>query len=555
MEDFSLYNKISSPIVVLKKGYDILFFNDTFKKYFGEKNDLKRLKNQFNLEVCVLYSDDFSNMTPIDLAINSKESFHTFASFQKDSDVILYFLIDAFYVENHKIIVFNDITQKVLYGELEEENQKLKTEIKEIEEENQKFLEIKQKAQNQAIKMALLNRISNSIRQSTDFEKTLESASKELYSLLGGYKLQYVKYKDDTFEIEYSYPQTYSEENLTKVTFDLTTKNDIFNKKILYSPVLSEYKNSKEKLKSSISRVVIPIHHSNHLFGTIVVFTKNKLIDESLFEVLEAISAQLASAIVQAFLFQRLNIQNSELENTLKELKATQLQLINTEKMASLGQLIAGVAHEINTPLASINSNNSILKKFADKINSDIATLEMYKNIINTDELAIKRISNIVKSLKKFVRLDESELQKADINNELDLTLTLLEHETKNRIEIEKKYSKLPEINCYPNMLNQVFMNILVNAIQSIENTGKIVISTKIEHNNLKIIFEDSGCGMDEKTVQNIFLPGFTTKGVGVGTGLGLAISQKIIEKHKGKIEVFSKISEGTKFVISLPLS
>jgi signal transduction histidine kinase len=165
----------------------------------------------------------------------------------------------------------------------------------------------------------------------------------------------------------------------------------------------------------------------------------------------------------------------------------------------------------------------------------------------------VTRISNIVKSLKKFVRLDEAELQSADINKELDLTLDLIRHETKNKVEIVKNYSELPMIKCYPNMLNQVFMNILVNACQSIENAGTIVITTSFEDNTLTVKIKDSGKGIAQEKLDKIFTAGYTTKGVGVGTGLGLAISQKIIQKHEGKITVNSEIGVGSEFIITIP--
>ena len=147
--------------------------------------------------------------------------------------------------------------------------------------------------------------------------------------------------------------------------------------------------------------------------------------------------------------------------------------------------------------------------------------------------------------------MDEAELQEADINKEIDLTLDLIRHETKNRIEIVKNYSDIPPIKCYPNMLNQVFMNILVNATHAIKNTGIITIDTKYENNNLIVKIKDNGCGIKEP--DKIFFAGYTTKGVGVGTGLGLAISQKIIEKHKGNISVKTKLDEGSEFTITIP--
>jgi len=177
----------------------------------------------------------------------------------------------------------------------------------------------------------------------------------------------------------------------------------------------------------------------------------------------------------------------------------------------------------------------------------------MLKEINELDREAVTRISNMVKSLKKFVRLDEADLQEADINKEIDLTLELIRHETKNKIEIIRNYSELPLIKCYPNMLNQVFMNILVNACQSIEKSGKIFLTTEFIDNNLIVKIKDTGKGISQEKINKIFTAGYTTKGVGVGTGLGLAISEKIIQKHEGKIAVNSEVGQGSEFVITIP--
>ena len=293
-----------------------------------------------------------------------------------------------------------------------------------------------------------------------------------------------------------------------------------------------------------------------NILGLLIIYTNRKFYDESQNDVLQSIAAQLGSAIVQASLFAQIKEKNQELEKTLKELKETQLQLINSEKMASLGQLVAGVAHEINTPLGSINANNDILAKLLSKLSDeceDKAILENIKNINKIDKEAIKRISSIVLSLKRFVRLDESDLQFADINKELDLTLELIKHETKNKAEIIKHYGNLPQIKCYPNMLNQVFMNILVNACHSIEKKGSITITTNFENNILAVKIKDNGCGIDDNIKDKIFSAGITTKKNGIGTGLGLAISQKIVEKHNGSISFESKKGKGTEFVIKIP--
>ena len=233
------------------------------------------------------------------------------------------------------------------------------------------------------------------------------------------------------------------------------------------------------------------------------------------------------------------------------------MHLINTEKMASIGQLVSGVAHEINTPLASISSNNTLINKILMKSETISKNeTDILKELNSIDIEAAKRISDLVKSLKRFVRLDEAEFQEADINSELDLTLKLIAHETKN-IEIERDYAKLPPVLCSVNMLNQVFMNLLVNACQSIKEKssgGKIKITTKATDKNLTVKIKDNGFGISRENQSKIFSVGFTTKQAGIGTGLGLSISKKIIELHKGTISFESKENEGTKFTVTIPL-
>ena len=290
----------------------------------------------------------------------------------------------------------------------------------------------------------------------------------------------------------------------------------------------------------------------NETLGLLIIYTAQKNTAELQNDVLQSIATQLATAIVQASLFEQITAKNEELQTTLTELKETQIQLINSEKMASLGQLVAGVAHEINTPLGSINSNNGILNKLIKRMPAD-KNLETMLKINEIDKEAIKRISQIVQSLKKFVRLDESELQFADINREIDLTLEIIKHETKNKIKIIKNYSELPQIKCYPNILNQVFMNLLVNACQSIETDGEINITTEFSDGFLTVKIKDNGTGIDESIKDKIFTAGTTTKKIGIGTGLGLAISQKIIQKHNGTISFTSEKGKGTEFILKIP--
>lgn len=290
----------------------------------------------------------------------------------------------------------------------------------------------------------------------------------------------------------------------------------------------------------------MPIFTNKFLYGIIIIFAPQKEIQESEKELLVSISNQISDAILQVNLFNQISKKSEELELAMSELQETQLQLINSEKMASLGQLIANVAHEINTPLASISANNEIMSKFFKD--------ELLLEINSIDKEAIKRITNLVKSLKRFVRLDEAQQQEADINSELDLTLELLRHKTKDSIEIIKNYGNIPMINCYPNMLNQVFLNVLSNSIDAISGSGKITISTELSNNFLIIKILDNGMGIDEKFKSKVFNAGFTTKKIGEGTGLGLAICKKIIDKHNGEISFISH-SGNTEFTIKIPVN
>lgn len=262
--------------------------------------------------------------------------------------------------------------------------------------------------------------------------------------------------------------------------------------------------------------------------------------------------------------------QNLDLEMTLKQLQETQQQLVMREKMASLGQLVAGVAHEINNPVGAVNSAADNTRRAITLLRERAARLPEAQTLLNDPQIhkalgaldentaittmASERISRIVRSLKSFARLDESDFQKAHVHECLDTTLTLLHHELKNRIEVVRNYGDLPEILCFPNELNQVFMNLFVNAVQAIRDKGQIVVSTSRDRDSIYIKITDSGSGIQPQHLPRIFDPGFTTKGVGVGTGLGLSISYNIIKKHDGEITVDSQVGRGTTFTIRLPI-
>lgn len=255
---------------------------------------------------------------------------------------------------------------------------------------------------------------------------------------------------------------------------------------------------------------------------------------------------------------------NQEIEKAYKELASTETKLIQHEKMASLGMLVAGVVHEINTPLGAINcsidssktllsyikSNN--LKADDEKLTDIIMKIDKSNNI---SEIACKRISEIVKKLKEFSRLDEGEIKYVDINSTIDNVTEILSSRFNDRIEIIKNYVTLPEIECYPNQISELLFNVLLNAMDAIKQTGVVWINTEYGYDKIYIRIKDNGIGIKEDQLKKIFDPGFTTKGVGVGTGLGLAIAYNIVESHKGKISVNSEQGKGTEFLIELPLN
>ena len=238
-------------------------------------------------------------------------------------------------------------------------------------------------------------------------------------------------------------------------------------------------------------------------------------------------------------------------------------QLIQSEKMAALGLLVAGVAHEINTPMGAIHSNNDIMTRAVGKVrklmesapdNEVRRLLDILGEVCRNNEIATERIMNIVRNLKNFARLDEAERKKVNIHEGIESTLSLLRHQLKSRIRIVKCFGDIPEIECYPNELNQVFMNILVNAAQAIKHRGEITVKTWREGDRVKIAISDTGVGIPPENLSKVFDPGFTTKGVGLGTGLGLSICYKIVQEHRGTIEAESS-KQGTTFTISIPLN
>nr|WP_298916173.1 ATP-binding protein [uncultured Nostoc sp.] len=298
---------------------------------------------------------------------------------------------------------------------------------------------------------------------------------------------------------------------------------------------------------------------------------------------------------------------NCQLKLTLKELENTQAQLIQTEKMSSLGQLVAGIAHEINNPVSFIEGNIVIVNEYIrdllnlitfsqecnyhlvseiqayiEEIDLDFIKEDLPK-ILSSMRMGVERISKLVLSLRNFSRLDEAGKKEVDVHEGLDSTLLILQNRLEAKgnhpdIQVIKEYGNLPKVECYPGQLNQVFMNILNNSIDTLKEsiTGchllvdnvkitrnqqltaknlQIRIYTEVLDSNQVIIrIADNGCGMTEEIMQKIFDPFFTTKPVGSGTGLGMSISYQIINKHGGQLKCISAPFQGTEFIIQIPI-
>ncbi|HCB11456.1 MAG TPA: hypothetical protein DEO94_04875 [Cyanobacteria bacterium UBA11991] len=550
MKKFDFFNRFRDPVFVVRDYDDVVFKNNTFCRVFNQFTDIKKFAHKMTFEMCPMDSENADLYSPLFQAITSKENFFARICYTSNAEDTRYYDLTSVKRGAYTIIFLSDVSADIILKDNKTEQKLYLEQLKKLKEENNELQKIRQKAQTQAFKIGLINKVSNIISESMDISAILNSVLKELSMMFGCFRAYYAKCSDNIFNITESYGEKSSSIN-TVISFDETVTNKLLNRKISVGYALSEYTGAIP-FKKSVLRIIVPIYHMQKMIGIIVLLSYQKRELNEEIEILDAVASQLGSAIIRAELYKR-NAQNvQELKHTLKELKDTQVQLINSEKMASLGQLIAGIAHEINTPVAAIKSNNEMLSKLSSKIeNSDIK--DMFNQILSTDKEAITRISKIVVSLKKFVRLDGAELQEADINKEIDLTLDIISHETKNKVEIIKDYGNIPKIKCYPNLLNQVFTNILVNACQSIEKTGTITISTHVVRNTLEIRIKDSGSGIPKENLNKIFTAGFTTKGVGVGTGLGLAISQKIIDKHHGKIRVLSEVGVGTEFIITIP--
>lgn len=347
-------------------------------------------------------------------------------------------------------------------------------------------------------------------------------------------------------------------------------------------------------LPEAESQIAIPLLVQDTLIGVLSVETLQQKPFSEHDEVLVTIVAnQVASAIRNAQLFGTVEQRRRELaeaheglrklndtledkvrertralERANQELRDAQAQLVQSEKMASLGNLAAGVAHEINSPIGAIRSNADVERRAIEMVRDSVNLVEgdgdrglprlsrALKVLEDTNRVtkdATDRVIAIVNSLRNFARLDEAEYQAVDLHEGIDSSLTLIRHLLTDRISVVRQYGTLPAVPCLASQINQVFMNLLTNAVQAIEDTGTITVDTEYAEPFVIVKITDTGCGIEADKLGDIFDPGFTMKGVGVGVGLGLSIVYRIVQEHRGTIDVESERGTGTTFTLKLP--
>ena len=259
-----------------------------------------------------------------------------------------------------------------------------------------------------------------------------------------------------------------------------------------------------------------------------------------------------------------------ELSALREELDAAHRKLAEAHKMAALGRLSAGIVHEINTPIGSIFSNNVVIIRSLDKLKGLLAAsqaqsaappqkaidmLDIIVGLAAVDKIACERISGIIRSLKTFARVNASDLERVDINDLLRNMIKLTSTVFRSRITMQTEFGELPRVECFPGLINQVFLNLIVNAGQAIPEEGTITVRTVVEEPYVHISVADSGTGIPASVRSKIFSAGFTTKPIGEGTGLGLAITREIVEDtHRGKIDFESELGQGTTFHVRIPI-
>ena len=453
----------------------------------------------------------------------------------------------------------------------------------------------------------LLNQLASNIRESLDLDTILATTVQQIRDLLQLDRCLFIWYEPDASQpvwaVQYEAKNADLPSLLGVVPASVTGSHAqrITNLEIIR---INDFETVTDPGERQFFRYVgfnslldIPLQTSGGKIGVICCSASSSVRcwSDAEVELLVAVGNQLAIAINQAELYTQsvdsariAQEQAAKLEVTLCELQQAQTHLIQAEKMSSLGQMVAGIAHEINNPVSFIFGNLTYTEEYTGKL---MKLLQMYRDeysepspalqeaievfeldfllddlpkMLSSMQVGATRIRDIVRSLRNFSRLDESDMKKVNLHEGIDSTLMILEHRLQFQpdrpaIQIVKEYGQLPVVECYAGLLNQVFMNTIANAIdvlqEPLENPGRIRIRTEVEGTLAVIRIADNGAGITDQVKQRIFDPFYTTKRIGSGTGMGLAISHSIIvEKHKGEIKCFSVVGKGTEFRIEIPI-
>ena len=446
----------------------------------------------------------------------------------------------------------------------------------------------------QAEREAMLNRIAGRIRASLEFDEIVQSTVEEIVNLLHLERAAFGWYDPQNKMLQILWESCQSDCPKAAIEFEpyfvgnLSVRSGQSEPIILSSDTWVEGASQRVELNAN-SYLAIPVPTQNQPQGYLICsHATHWFWSREEIQLIEAVADQLAIAITQSHLYSQTQNQVKLLNSALNELKKTQTHLVQSEKMSSLGQMVAGIAHEINNPVNFISANLphtakytkdllklvSLYKKTFPEVPPEIADFaeeielefmeEDLPHMLNSMKIGTERIRSIVLSLRNFSRLDESDKKLADINEGMENTLLLLSNRIKSGIYIVKRYGKLPSVECYPSQLNQVFMNLLSNAIDALNEIDRldkiITISTGVVRENggkfLKVAIADNGPGIPDSIKDQLFNPFFTTKPVGQGTGLGLAISYKIVvDGHGGTIKVSQVPGGGTEFLVKIPIS
>jgi len=442
---------------------------------------------------------------------------------------------------------------------------------------------------------ALLNRLTGRIRASLNLDEILDTTVEELGTLLHLERASFGWYdrRHETLEICWEYCSEGLPQQLGLFHVDLAGDFAARLQRGESVRLLPTIPNSSELEKSADLELkdghyfAIPIRTNSDHQGYLLASAARRLGGEEERQLLQAVTDQLAIAITQSYLYSQTQEQVKLLDQALTELKRTQSQLVQSEKMSSLGQLVAGIAHEINNPVNFIYGNLTHVDDYSHQllniidlyskcypepvpeIQEEIESVELdflstdLPHILDSMKQGADRIRLIVLSLRNFSRLDEGDRKEVDIHEGIDNTLLLLQNRLEDKISVVKHYSNLPHVECYPGQLNQVFMNLLANAIDALsgfESTNKVIsvktqVLEKAEGGFVSVAIADTGPGIPREIQPKIFDPFFTTKPVGKGTGMGLAISYQIVtEVHGGKISARTLSSGGTEVVVELPI-